>query len=324
MFLERLEARQLMQHQRNNILVIGDAMIDSHIFGEVDRISPEAPVPVVVEQETSHTLGGAANVAAQLSVAADKVILAYKNIRCSVGGEKETLKKLLDSKNIIGHKLWKDVDKSNPCVPVKQRIWVRNQQICRVDKENTEKPNQHEEHEWIESIWSLIKDEEIDKVIFSDYDKGTLTDNMITYLATKCHMRGIITVLDPKRHTFPTLDFLTIVKPNDKELLSTGMKTATEVSKNMLNTIVVKTSGPNETIIALNGETIDLISPENVNVVDTCGAGDVHIAVLTLKFDGKNIKDAVVAANMAAGMSVKHVGCYTLTSEEVAECLSRG
>lgn len=310
-----------LRMRNNNILIIGDAMIDSHICGTVSRISPEAPVPVLNTIEETYTLGGAANVAAQVAAVAHKTTLMYKNLRNVTGVEDKILGKLLDDHNIKRYRLWMDSDYRPSSIPIKKRVWADNQQICRVDKENIERPSNEETEEWINKIREVIVENEIDKVIFSDYDKGTLTDYMISDIAEFCSARGVLTILDPKRPSFCDIEFLTVVKPNEKELLSTDKGSVESVSLAMDDTFVVATHGDQSTKVAQRGETIGNVSTKKVEVVDVCGAGDVHVAILTLKFNGDNIMYAVTSANAAAAISVQHKGCYTLTAEEVNACL---
>lgn len=307
----------------NNVLVVGDAMLDKHVIGEVERISPEAPVPVVGTTDIMYTAGGAANVAVQVSVAAEKTVLLYKAIRGSQEREDELLRAILKGRHIKSKRLWMNSDESCFTIPVKTRVWAGSQQVCRVDTENTSPPTSTEREDWIQQILRTVRDEAITKVIFSDYDKGTLNDDMITRLAVVLKEYAALTILDPKRPSFPSVECLNVVKPNRKELLSTGLGTAQAVSSRMGDdTFVVMTQGDRPTVLAQNGCLVGGIPVNEAgNVVDVCGAGDVHCAVLTLAFDGTNIVDAIRAANAAASISVQHQGCYTLTEEEIQRCL---
>lgn len=307
---------------KNNILIVGDAMLDSHVTGDVERISPEAPVPVVRAYNKSHTLGGAANVAAQVSTFADKTLIMYKNIRGADEGEDDVLGDLLKERSIRRVRLWMNWPNAPSCIPIKQRVWAGQQQVCRIDQENTDLPNHQETEGWIDTILRVIDEEEITKVIFSDYDKGTLTDDIIERVAGVCHEKGVLTILDPKRPTFWEISFLDVVKANERELLSTGLGTVEHVSFHMRNTKVIQTRGGKTTLIGYQGDTFGAVETESTEVVDVCGAGDVHVAVFTLKFDGSNTLESVQAANRAAAQSVKHRGCYTLSREEVLQCLS--
>lgn len=307
---------------RNNILVVGDAMLDKHFLGEVKRISPEAPVPVVDTLEVKCTLGGAANVAAQISVAANRTILLYKATRGSTGSEDKEMRSLLDEFRVRANRLWMDSKHNCSTIPIKNRIWAGNQQVCRVDIENTKSPTKMEQEEWIQTILRIVKEEHIGKVVFSDYDKGTLTDEMLSRLADILADSDILTILDPKRPTFPTIKHLSIVKPNRKELSSTGFADIEAVSSRMEGTLVVETRSEDPTQIADDGVKFASVSAEIfIEAVDVCGAGDIHCAILALAFDGDNIVEAVGAANRAAGISVQHLGCYTLDEEEIQTCL---
>ncbi len=307
---------------KNNILVIGDAMLDSHVMGHTDRISPEAPVPVVSDVEKICKLGGAANVAAQVSVYADNTVMMYK-ITSGDPLEHNEMCKLLKEKNI--YFLPMSLPRSSKTmIPVKERVWVGKQQICRIDRENTDRPTLKESAQWIEDIKTTIKEYGITKVIFSDYDKGTLTDGIIESIARYCNSRQIITVLDPKRPTFSGIKFLSAVKCNEKELQSTGLNNIDELSSSMAGVRIIQTRGNKSTKVSLSsmlGLQSSVVDVTESDVVDTCGCGDIHIAILTLMFDGTNILSAVRCANSAASLSAKHLGCYTLSKEEIESCI---
>jgi D-beta-D-heptose 7-phosphate kinase/D-beta-D-heptose 1-phosphate adenosyltransferase len=234
-----------------------------------------------------------------------------------------------ENSNILRHKLkqlhityvrlWTD---SYAPTTVKTRVWSGNQQVVRYDKENTEQPSTIEMLSWIKRIQTCIIEDKINTVVFSDYNKGTLTDNIIQTITSVCNELGsIITILDPKRPTFHEINGLTIVKPNAKEMKKSGL-TPENCSHEMHDTYVVNTRGKYQTLIAHNGTLLEHVPTSDQEVIDVCGAGDVHCAVLALAFDKENIIEAVSAANVAASTSVLHRGCYNLSQKELKAFIS--
>ncbi len=302
------------------ILVIGDAMVDRHIFGEVNRISPEAPVPIVDVCNEEYQLGGAANTAAQVAVLAEKTIFMYKRTRNhkDIVGQ-AALKDLLKASGIQYYSLWTDGNEDSYGTTVKVRIWTGSQQICRIDFEDREYPTAAEEHEWVSQVIKVVEEHRINKVIFSDYDKGCLSIGFMQTLARLFEDKGVYTFLDPKKKEWPYISGLTIVKPNAKEVASTEMSLE-ECSSHMGDTMVVNTRGEGDINVAANGSILWGLRPDKQDIVDVCGAGDVFCAVLALAYKG-DTTFAVAAANKAAGIAVRNRGCYILSKEEVQECL---
>ncbi|WP_338764388.1 bifunctional ADP-heptose synthase [Bernardetia sp. ABR2-2B] len=191
-------------------LVIGDVMIDSYLWGKVERISPEAPVPIVNLQDRESRLGGAANVALNLKS------LGAKTIMCSVVGndkESENLIEIFREQNIdVGGIIH---SKDRPTT-IKHRILAGSQHLLRIDSETTKPISEQESEELINKVKELAL--KADVIIFEDYDKGVLTEKVISELIDFANQKDIPTVIDPKKRNFWHYKNATLFKPNLKEL----------------------------------------------------------------------------------------------------------
>lgn len=307
--------------KNGRILVIGDNMIDEHIFCKCERISPEAPVPVGLYEKEEKILGGAANVASQIAVIAPCTLLY---IRSNHWIDEDFLT-LCDKKNI--DVLYLNTDEEY-VLPHKQRIWLGGQQSCRVDTElQNVKYSNETVGKWIHNIISHIKGREIKIVVFSDYDKGLLTNEMIQAIVDFCNTHGIMTILDPKRPTYKNLKGLSIVKPNTVEIKATG-KTPVELSENMGNTYLIHTKGADGMDCYQNGQLLTSIHAHEVEVSDVCGAGDTITSVLALGIRNRtilnniNIRAIMSMASFAASRTVTHRGSYVLSKAEIESLLN--
>jgi len=295
-----------------SILIIGDLIIDKSIQCVTNRISPESPTPIcnIVSQET--ILGGAGNVAKQIGIVDDGCMIATVTNKLN-----DKIKHLL-----LNYKIKQlCVDTTNHFkIPIKTRIWSNGQQVCRIDDEDIKPPSKN--HALMtDAITKIISNNKsIKVVVFVDYDKGALTDWMINDIATFCKQQGITTILDPKRPTFHNIATVDIIKPNNKELESTGLS-AVEVSQNMPNTYLIVTNGEKGMKAYKNGILKYTASGVSVEVADVCGAGDVAAATFALIFADRAINDnsiqyACKYSNLASSRSVQHRGNYTLSKEE--------
>lgn len=303
------------------ILVLGDSMIDLHTYCDCDRISPEAPVPIGLFKKEKVILGGAANVAKQVAVMTD-CTLAY--IDTPQNRSKKFLK-LCDKANID---LLPLPTTKYYCIPQKRRIWIAGQQSCRIDKEVVNVDIDYETQQtWLKSISEYIEKENVKFVILSDYDKGFFSDILIEQIAQYCSLHKIVTILDPKRPTYPSLQFLSIVKANNVETIATNM-TPEEVSKSLESTFFIHTLGRNGMRCYQNGEFVTGINAQKVEVSDSCGAGDTVASFLALSLMRDSninevmIKRAMKIASRAAALTVRHRGSYVLNHDEAMALLT--
>lgn len=300
----------------NRILVIGDSIVDVHIQCEVDRISPEAPVPVCLYKNEEIILGGAANVAKQVAVAfpctlsyiGGRIDSPFFNLCCKAG------------LSLLSLRIEEHYE-----IPEKARIWSNGQQVCRIDKESDAFNHNGYTEEWAQHIIKYIYEEKIRIVVFSDYNKGTLNDDMIQYIVDYCSRENVITILDPKRPTYRTLKGLTIVTPNNAEISRTIFDPI-EISHHMDSTYLIHTKGSEGMDLYGSGVLLTHVSAHEVGIADTCGAGDTVVAFLAMSLSHSNVtlntlndlnmRSAMNVATHAAAKTVAHHGNYTLPKSE--------
>lgn len=309
--------------KKKNILVIGDVMLDMYYIGDVNRISPEAPVPVFRKKNERCVLGGAANVAANLIAAGQNVF-----IMSVVGNDPygELLVELFNKQKIDT----KFVLKTNRVTTIKTRFMAsNNQQVMRLDIEDTSELLSEE----CEKLLGFFEDniEKFDLVVFSDYLKGLMTYEFtqgIIKIANKYKVNVIIDVKDPKYVKYTGAYLL---KPNLIELHSlTGMPTDTEediikASRKLLiecdNKFVLTTCGARGMIL-VGAEITFLVKSVGKEVFDVTGAGDTTISYLAACIANNiEIKQAVEISNFAAGLQVAKVGTTAVSVQEVQEFL---
>ncbi|MGL4364099.1 MAG: bifunctional heptose 7-phosphate kinase/heptose 1-phosphate adenyltransferase, partial [Bacteroidales bacterium] len=199
------------------ILVIGDVMIDAYMWGKVDRISPEAPVPILESTQHENRLGGAANVALNLQAMGATPLL------CSVIGNDEratNFKNLLQAKNLIPVGILTD---SSRRTTTKTRVISGSQHLLRIDEETTKPLHDELQKKFFAHIKGLITSEKIDAIIFEDYDKGVLSPQLIEETVKLSQSKNIPTLVDPKKRNFLAYKNVTLFKPNFKELCE-GLK----------------------------------------------------------------------------------------------------
>lgn len=305
-----------------SILVVGDAMIDVHTRGEVNRISPEAPVPVIdAEMDSTYSLGAAANVAAQVAAAKIKCFFAYRAAHNDNTGSHDKLVQMLVKEGITPVPLT-FLGASFPVI-TKERVWTGNQQLCRIDREYKGTPVGPLLDDWIDLLKSTIKANDIRVVIFSDYDKGTLYDYVIQHVVDYCKELEVITILDPKRFSYWGLQNLTLIKPNSREVAITNMNVK-EVSENLGSTYLLNTLGKDGMRLWQDGRHIysedTYAAPDTVK--DVCGCGDTVNAFLGIAlYNDNNIEKAIKIASLAAAVNIKYQGCHVLTPFEIVQVL---
>ena len=304
-----------------NILIIGDLMIDSYLWGNVNRISPEAPVPVVECIKREHRLGGAANVALNIQA------LGANPILCSVVGDDEKSKIVFD---LLKKRKMTDIGiitDNSRITTIKFRVISGGQHILRVDEENKNYLNKNIENYFIKNIKNIIEKNIIDAIIFEDYDKGVITKNIIDETVKFALENNIPTLADPKKRNFNFYKNLTLFKPNFKELTE-GLKVdinkkdiekVFKVSKNFINKTgnkIVMTTLSELGICISDNEKYEHIPTEKRDIVDVSGAGDTVIAVssLCLASDLK-MKQIANIANIAGGLVCEKVGVVPINKE---------
>lgn len=289
-------------------------MIDSYFWGKTDRISPEAPVPVVSVRNKENRLGGAANVARNIKALDAEVFL------CTVIGDDDggaTFELLMKDENMPVDGLVKD--ESRPTT-VKTRVISQSQQMLRIDEETISPISRKINKKLIERIQTIIENEDIDVVIFEDYDKGLITPNLIKQIITFCRVHGVPVTVDPKKNNFKAYKHATLFKPNLKELRE-GLKIEMpEVNKENLDKAIALLNEKievDQALITLSERGVYIntaqgskIIPAHIrNIADVSGAGDTVIAVASLCLAlGMEPEFTAQLANLAGGLVCEQIG----------------
>jgi len=302
------------------IAVLGDVMLDEFIWGEVTRISPEAPVPVVSIQRESTHLGGAANVLANITAlgAGAKVI--------GVIGEDAAAQKLRAALREQGERIEDSliVDAQRPTT-IKTRIIARHQMVVRADREHRAHVNGSVEARIIEAVKDAIAN--ADALVVSDYDKGVVTPRILKETLALAYER-IPVLVDPKIRNFDSYRPATLVTPNHHEALrltnseqdtDEGLQIAAREIRTRLSCDAVLITRGERGMMLVEGDH-EPVSVETAaqEVFDVTGAGDTVIATLaTAMAAGASMKEAAVLANHAAGIVVGKIGTATASAEEL-------
>jgi D-glycero-beta-D-manno-heptose-7-phosphate kinase len=307
--------------------VIGDVMLDTYIWGKVDRISPEAPVPVVTLHHKEQRIGGAGNVALNCSSLGAKVFVLGVTGNDEEAFQLEQLLKenLIDTTGIVKSAARMTTNKT--------RIISRNQQMLRFDAEITSDIDNREEKALLNKLSEFIAHEDPNILIFEDYNKGVLTEKVIEEAISLSRASGIITAVDPKRKNFFNYKGVDIFKPNMKEVQE-GLNILFETADiNQLRNIheqLQKQLAHKVSLITLSERGIfyqqlhnaSIIPSHLRNVADVSGAGDTVIAVAAMVYAvTKNAHIMAEIANIAGGLVCEEVGTVAVDREKLLrEC----
>lgn len=307
------------------IAVVGDVMLDRFFWGTVNRISPEAPVPVVeLEEETAH-LGGASNVANNLRN------LGVNPILCGVIGNDNSGNLFLEIAKRSGiDTTGIYIDNQRPTT-VKTRIIANNQHVVRVDREVREPISEEATFFIIERI-AEVKD--LDGIIFQDYNKGTITTKLIHRLISLANEKEIPTFVDPKFENFFEYRNTTVFKPNRKEAqqaLNMKIKTREQIIDvgiellRRLNTkAVLLTLGSDGMALFESEDEVSFVPTRARKVADVSGAGDTTIATFAAIFStGASMKESATIANYAAGAVCEEPGVVPITINKLLETIKK-
>ena len=309
--------------------VIGDVMLDTYWWGNVERISPEAPVPVVALKKKDHRLGGAANVALNVKALGAKV-----SIFSVIGSDDEgtVLEKLFREEGISTEYLLKS---SKRITTNKSRIISRNQQMLRLDAEITRELDAADEERLISAVAKFIDTEQPQVMIFEDYNKGVLTPEVIKRVIEICNQKNIPTTVDPKRKNFFSFRHASIFKPNLKEVREAFNIIEENIDKPVLEDIhlqLKKELGHSISLITLSekgifyedGNGAKIIPAHVRNIADVSGAGDTVIAVASLVYAAtRNTELMAEVANLAGGIVCEDVGTVAIDKAKLLdECES--
>ena len=314
----------LGEFSKTRILVVGDILLDRFIVGEVERISPEAPIPILRVTDENVMLGGAGNVARNLAA------LGVNTTCVSVIGNDaagDNIELLLDQTHSMQSKLIRD----EMCPTfIKARFLAGNQQMMRADWEGVQVLSEHLGKLLIESACSEMKN--CDAVVLSDYGKRVLQNGRSKKLIDSAHAQGLKVFVDPKSHDFSIYENADIVTPNRKELLDaadielTTQEDILEASQYLctqhkIGSLLVTQSSEGMTLVDSTHAPIRFPAVAQ-EVFDVSGAGDTVIAVISAAVTtGLNLHKAAKLANIAAGIVVGKVGTAVVHAEEIIAAL---
>lgn len=304
-----------------NVWVVGDVMIDAYYWGKVDRISPEAPVPVVEVANKEERLGGAANVA--LNVKA----LGATPIICSVVGD--------DDKGKVINQLFEKRGFSNKGVicsnerptTVKTRIISGGQHMLRVDEETTAGLSDHEEKLFLDRMTAMFNEQAPDVIILEDYNKGVLTKSVIDFVIDEANKRNIPTTVDPKKENFYAYSKCTLFKPNLKELREgtkqdfdksddIAMIAAIQVMEDKLNNKMSLVTLSELGVVIKEKDSKVHVPAHKRKILDVSGAGDTVISVASLVLAcGGSLENIAQLSNLAGGMVCEKTGVVPIDKQ---------
>ncbi len=321
--------KEIVERITNNfqgisVMVLGDLMLDRYLWGNVDRISPEAPVPVVqVHKETSN-LGGAANVAANISsLGAEAILIGV------VGDDSfaEMFKESLAACKIQSSHLVVDSDRSTT---VKTRIVAHSQQVVRIDREITAEIGDRIVEEVLEQAKKQMP--EVQGIVISDYGKGVITYRLLSELISLANQAGKFIAVDPKEVHFKNYRDVSVITPNHHEAgfvsgrRITSDKILEEVGWDLIDLLNLEslliTLGEKGMTLFEKGRIRTDIPVETRTVYDVTGAGDTVIANLTVaRLAGATMQEAAFISNVAAGLAVTRFGTARIIREELRKAL---
>lgn len=310
--------------KKQNILIIGDVMIDRYLTGSVDRISPEAPVPVVRLTGQDDRLGGAANVALNLKA------LGATPYLCSVAGGDDNgaqLRKLLPEVQLSDRGLVYSPERRTT---VKSRVIAGNQHLLRVDAEDTHDLSAGEQENLLHLVIELLEQKNIHAILFQDYNKGVLSHPVIRAVMLEAIKRDIPTAVDPKFDNFWSYKHVTLFKPNLKEIraqMPFEVQPTLEDLDRAANYLRSKLGNPyslvtlSERGVYLNNRGEGQTLPTHPrSITDVCGAGDTVFAVAGLGLSlGLPLDEIAQLSNLAGGQVCERVGVVPVDRHQLEQ-----
>jgi len=317
----------LQKIENQNVLIVGDVMIDRYLRGSVSRISPEAPVPVVLENGTEDRLGGAANVA--LNVQA----LRSRAFMCSVIGADEDGTKFIEK--LAAHHLPQNgiLRSSKRRTTVKTRILGNHQQMLRIDREDNHDLELEEAEPLMTKVRAILDLEPIKVIILQDYNKGVLTEWVISNIIHEAKHRGIFTAADPKKANFFAYKGVNLFKPNLKEVRESSSFpiTTDEVSLQKASDFLREKLGSQYNMLTLSEKGLFLdggtggksypTTPRNIS--DVSGAGDTVISIAAMGLAaGLDLETVAMLSNLAGGQVCELPGVVPVDRDRLEKELS--
>lgn len=313
----------LQKLEGQEVLIIGDVMLDRYLMGSVSRISPEAPVPVVLHNATENRLGGAANVALNVHALGGVPVL------CSVTGsdeDGELLRQILPANDITAEGIMVSPGRQTT---VKTRILGNNQQILRIDREDAHDLTEEEAQQFLQKILRLLERRPVRAVIFQDYNKGVLTPVVIQTVIEAARKRNILTAVDPKKINFFAYKGVDLFKPNLKEIRDSApfevlpelasLQKASDFLREQLHNRFTMITLSEKGIFLDDGSEHKIFPTERRNVADVSGAGDTVISVAALGLAaGLELEMIATLSNLAGGQVCEFPGVVPVRRDILA------
>ncbi len=314
---------------QKTVLIIGDVMVDAYLWGKVERISPEAPVPIVSVEKRENRLGGAANVALNIKS------LGANPILCSIIGDDEKGRiflGLLEQAEMTGMGIICDKDRKTT---TKTRVISGTQHCLRIDEEVTYTVTPEQERSMIHQVDTILNEQNVDAIIFEDYDKGVISKQLISNIVQIAEKKKIPVTVDPKKRNFIDYKGTTLFKPNFKELCE-GLKI--EVRKNDFETIHKHISQFQKQMqikhlmvtlselgmIITDGDSFYHVPTHIREVADVSGAGDTVISVATLCLSaGVEATEIARISNIAGGLVCEYSGVVPVNKKQLLQEISK-
>ncbi len=316
------------QFKRMKVLVVGDLILDEYIWGKATRISPEAPVPVVLVDRVTCFPGGAFNVAVNIIRMGGRAMLS------GVVGDDESKKKMFEFAREYG--LNPELFVVDPKRPTtrKVRVIARSQHVVRIDFEMTDDIDEELSKEWLGIIKSTLRTHKPAVLVIEDYEKGLLNSRTIPSLLEFARELGIPVIVDPKFANFMLYSEVDVIKCNVRELNAqfAGREARDEVElreriislyDRLKPRWLIVTAGGEGAYICYNngaGLCVERYIARSIEVIDVTGAGDTFVSMIALMYGcGASIGDAVHVANVAASLTCEHLGPYAPDTENVIQ-----
>ena len=325
MLTTELLSRIFTGFNNKNILIIGDVMVDAYLWGHVERISPEAPVPIVSVEQRENRLGGAANVGLNIRSLGANAIL------CSVIGNDvkgNEFLGLLDKENLPKDGI---IQSSKRITTTKFRVIGNNTQMLRVDEEITIGLETDDQQLLLNRITGILNTNTIDALIFQDYDKGTINEQLISSVVKQAKSKHIPVIVDPKKKNFLAYKNVTLFKPNLKEIKEglnirfdannrEELKAAVSRLQDVLNAEIVLTTLSESGVFIQWASGSASIPAHYRTIIDVSGAGDtvISVAALCLAME-MEATDLAALANLAGGIVCEEVGVVPVNKTKLQD-----
>jgi D-glycero-beta-D-manno-heptose-7-phosphate kinase len=326
--VDEREIKQIFEKfSRMRAIVIGDAMVDTYLWGNVERISPEAPIPVVSVNKRESRLGGAANVALNLQALGANPVL-FSVVGNDVNGRE--LKKMIAGKKLSGHGIFEDIERPTT---VKSRIIGKGQHIARVDEESTFFISSELEEKMMKGVEKEIEKNGADVILLVDYDKGLITPGLFVKVNSFARTKGIPIAVDPKKRNFLHYKNVDLFKPNFHEfvegtgfqlkkgdLQGLGRAAAAFKVQQKLRFIFISLSELG--VFISNGTKAQYFPAVIREIADVSGAGDTVLSVASLAMAaGLPPRQMALMANLAGGLVCESPGVVPVDKKRLKKMM---